>query len=91
MRTVAVIAGGRAPEAPEGASTRDYVRLGPLLGEALVPRGPRLLLVDELDKSDFDLPNDLLEISEDGRRGRRAAGERPSAPPNTTRSRPPAP
>jgi MoxR-like ATPase len=44
-----------------------YVTLGPL-GTALVPRRrPRVLLVDELDKSDIDLPNDLLNVVEEGR------------------------
>ena len=43
-----------------------YVRLGPL-GTALLPqRRPRVLLIDEIDKSDIDLPNDLLNIFEEG-------------------------
>jgi MoxR-like ATPase len=43
-----------------------YITLGPL-GTALVPRlRPRPLLIDEIDKSDIDLPNDLLNILEDG-------------------------
>jgi MoxR-like ATPase len=43
-----------------------YLRLGPL-GTALLPRTrPRVLLIDEIDKSDIDLPNDLLTIFEDG-------------------------
>lgn len=43
-----------------------YIRLGPL-GTALLPyRRPRVLLIDELDKSDIDLPNDLLTIFEEG-------------------------
>jgi MoxR-like ATPase len=43
----------------------DFVRLGPL-GTAFLPsRTPRVLLIDELDKSDADLPNDLLSIFED--------------------------
>ncbi|UYQ65270.1 AAA family ATPase [Streptomyces peucetius] len=43
-----------------------YVRLGPL-GTALVPSAtPRVLLVDELDKGDVDLPNDLLNVFEEG-------------------------
>ncbi len=43
-----------------------FVRLGPL-GTALVPRPrPRVLLVDELDKGDVDLPNDLLTVFEEG-------------------------
>jgi MoxR-like ATPase len=43
-----------------------YLRLGPL-GTALLPyERPRVLLVDELDKSDIDLPNDLLNALEEG-------------------------
>ncbi|MFE6779920.1 AAA family ATPase [Streptomyces sp. NPDC057702] len=43
-----------------------YLRLGPL-GTALVPsESPRVLLVDELDKGDVDLPNDLLNVFEEG-------------------------
>ncbi|MCX4671834.1 MoxR family ATPase [Streptomyces sp. NBC_01381] len=43
-----------------------FIRLGPL-GTALVPRDrPRVLLVDELDKGDVDLPNDLLTVFEEG-------------------------
>lgn len=43
-----------------------FIRLGPL-GTALLPtRCPRVLLIDELDKSDIDLPNDLLNIFEEG-------------------------
>jgi MoxR-like ATPase len=43
-----------------------YLRLGPL-GTALLPTAvPRVLLIDELDKSDIDLPNDLLNVLEEG-------------------------
>ncbi|GAA2151011.1 MoxR family ATPase [Kitasatospora kazusensis] len=43
-----------------------FLRLGPV-GTALVPGSrPRALLVDELDKGDVDLPNDLLTVFEDG-------------------------
>jgi len=43
-----------------------FVRLGPL-GTALVPTTvPRCLLVDEMDKGDVDLPNDLLTVFEEG-------------------------
>ena len=43
-----------------------YFRLGPL-GTALLPRKrPRVLLIDEIDKSDLDLPDDLLNILEEG-------------------------
>ncbi|GAA2721682.1 MULTISPECIES: MoxR family ATPase [Streptomyces] len=57
-------AGGRqdVPRRPIGS----YVRLGPL-GTALLPGDrPRVLLVDELDKGDLDLPNDLLNVLEEG-------------------------
>jgi len=43
-----------------------YLRLGPL-GTALLPsKRPRVLLIDEIDKSDIDLPNDLLNVFEEG-------------------------
>src|SRR5437868_7809037 len=43
-----------------------YVRLGPL-GTALLPwHRPRVPLVAEMDKSDIDLPNDLLHAFEAG-------------------------
>ncbi|CCK25114.1 ATPase central domain-containing protein [Streptomyces davaonensis JCM 4913] len=43
-----------------------YITLGPL-GTALLPRErPRVLLIDEIDKSDIDLPNDLLNVFEEG-------------------------
>ncbi|HKN51391.1 MAG TPA: AAA family ATPase [Amycolatopsis sp.] len=44
----------------------EFVRLGEL-GTAFLPRRlPRVLLIDELDKSDSDLPHDLLNLFEDG-------------------------
>ncbi|NEB81584.1 MoxR family ATPase [Streptomyces sp. SID14478] len=47
-------------------SVADHLRLGPL-GTALLPYArPRALLVDEIDKSDLDLPNDLLNVLEEG-------------------------
>ncbi len=53
---------GSGPEPDIG----DFIRLGPL-GTALVPRDlPRVLLIDELDKGDIDLPNDLLTVFERG-------------------------
>lgn len=43
-----------------------HLRLGPL-GTALLPYArPRVLLIDEIDKSDIDLPNDLLNVFEEG-------------------------
>ncbi|WP_019629532.1 AAA family ATPase [Actinomadura atramentaria] len=50
----------------DGEDIGRYFRLGPL-GTALLPYPvPRVLLVDEIDKSDIDLPNDLLTIFEKG-------------------------
>lgn len=44
----------------------EYIHLGPL-GAALLPSAkPRVLLIDEIDKGDIDLPNDLLHIFEEG-------------------------
>ena len=44
-----------------------YIRLGSL-GTALLPtRRPQVLLIDEIDKSSIDLPNDLLNIFETGK------------------------
>ena len=46
-----------------------YITLGPL-GTAFLPskdKKPRILLIDEIDKSDIDLPNDLLSLFEEGR------------------------
>ncbi|MGC7098413.1 AAA family ATPase [Amycolatopsis lurida] len=54
--------GEEAEEPPIG----DFVRLGPLGTAFLSARLPRVLLIDELDKSEADLPNDLLSIFEDG-------------------------
>jgi MoxR-like ATPase len=56
----------QAAATEEGADIGAFVRLGPL-GTALLPYDrPRVLLIDELDKSDIDLPNDLLAVFEDG-------------------------
>ncbi|WP_320778887.1 MoxR family ATPase [Streptomyces sp. CRN 30] len=63
---------GRLQDAqlPGEQSARDigrYIKLGPL-GTALIAADrPRVLLIDELDKSDIDLPNDLLNVLEEGR------------------------
>jgi MoxR-like ATPase len=47
-------------------TVEDFIKLGPL-GTAFVPSDrPRVLLIDEIDKSDIDLPNNLLNIFEEG-------------------------
>jgi MoxR-like ATPase len=62
----------------------DYIQLGPV-GTAFLPSlRPRLLLIDEIDKSDLNLPNELLNLFEEGefpirelvRRKRRQAGSK---------------
>jgi MoxR-like ATPase len=62
-------AASRQDERPPHVEDDDigrYIRLGPL-GTALLPyERPRVLLIDEIDKSDIDLPNDLLTIFEKG-------------------------
>ncbi|MET9961327.1 MoxR family ATPase [Streptomyces sp. NPDC006326] len=64
LQDVQIAAGGGAPGGAPGIGK--YIRLGPL-GTALLPtERPRVLLVDELDKSDIDLPNDLLNVLEEG-------------------------
>lgn len=60
----AMTAAGEVPTSPPDVGR--YLRLGPL-GTALLPWDrPRVLLIDELDKSDIDLPNDLLNVFEEG-------------------------
>lgn len=65
----------RAEETAESAEARHdpsigrYIRLGPLGTALLAMKRPRVLLIDELDKSDIDLPNDLLNIVEEGEFG----------------------
>lgn len=57
---------GRAQAGAGDEKLGDYLELGPL-GTAFLPsERPRVLLVDEIDKSDIDLPNDLLHIFEEG-------------------------
>jgi MoxR-like ATPase len=45
----------------------DYITLGPLGTALLECDRPRIIIIDEIDKSDIDLPNDLLTIFEEGR------------------------
>jgi MoxR-like ATPase len=68
--------------AGEEGNLGDYISLG-AVGTAFLPSLlPRVLLIDEVDKSDLNLPNDLLNLFEEGefeipelvRRRRRRAG-----------------
>ncbi|MGB3208558.1 MAG: MoxR family ATPase [Crinalium sp.] len=54
------------PVKKEEGSLGDYIQLGPV-GTAFLPSlRPRVLLIDEIDKSDLTLPNDLLNLFEEG-------------------------
>ncbi len=62
---------GRLQDAETGSKdnreqTGDYITLGPLGTAFLESDRPRVLLIDEVDKGDIDLPNDLLNLFEDG-------------------------
>jgi len=57
---------------PAAPAIERYLKLGPLgtafagFQDELRRPYPRVLLIDEIDKSDIDLPNDLLHIFEEG-------------------------
>lgn len=56
----------RTGEPGDDSDIGGFIELGPL-GTALLPTDwPQALLIDEIDKSDLDLPNDLLNIFEEG-------------------------
>jgi len=80
----------RNPDSPSGPGS--YITLR-ALGTALLPATrPRVLLIDEIDKADPDLPNDLLNLFEEGsfdipelvREGARVANVRPMLPAQIT-------
>jgi MoxR-like ATPase len=69
LREVQILEGLRENATSGGQGIGKFFTLGPL-GTALYPTDwPRALLIDEIDKADLDLPNDLLNIFEDGRFG----------------------
>ena len=58
----------RLRESKQGSTAvaADFITLGPL-GTAFLPFDrPRVLLIDEIDKSDLQLPNELLHLFEEG-------------------------
>ena len=58
--------GTALPPAADQRPTSDYLKLGPV-GTAFLPFSrPRVLLIDELDKGDLQLPNELLNLFEEG-------------------------
>jgi len=50
----------------ESPEINRYLRLGPLGTAFTSTKRPRVVLIDEIDKSDIDLPNDLLHVFEEG-------------------------
>jgi len=67
LNAVNIRRGGLEADAePDPEDIGQFIRLGPL-GTALLPnKQPRVLLIDEIDKGDVDLPNDLLHVFEEG-------------------------
>ncbi|NDZ83478.1 AAA family ATPase [Streptomyces sp. SID10853] len=63
---LARLEGGAAGGPHSAGDIGRYLRLGPLGTALLAADRPRVLLIDELDKSDIDLPNDLLNVLEEG-------------------------
>ena len=56
----------KQPTSSEEGDLGDYIQLGPV-GTAFLPSLlPRVLLIDEIDKSDLNLPNELLHLFEEG-------------------------
>jgi MoxR-like ATPase len=59
---------GTTGEQPALENIGQYITLGAIGTAFVAPKGkPRVVLVDEIDKSDVDLPNDLLHVFENGR------------------------
>jgi MoxR-like ATPase len=54
-----------SPGSPE-PPIEDYLTIGPLGTAMLGTSWPRALLIDEIDKGDIDLANDLLNVIEEG-------------------------
>ncbi|SEC48133.1 AAA domain (dynein-related subfamily) [Amycolatopsis tolypomycina] len=66
VQAASALAAVRDGNPASAADVGDFVRLGPLGTALLAYEKPRVLLIDELDKSDIDLPNDLLAVLEEG-------------------------
>ncbi|MFN9643867.1 MAG: AAA family ATPase [Cyanobacteriota bacterium] len=68
LSTYDAVARLQAVQAEDGqrVGVAPFVRLGPL-GTAFLPwERPRVVLIDEIDKCDMSLPNELLELFEEG-------------------------
>jgi MoxR-like ATPase len=59
---------GPAPSDSKVEDIGRYITLGAVGTAFVAPKNaPRVVLIDEIDKSDVDLPNDLLHVFENGR------------------------
>lgn len=56
---------GRLQAGREEPPVESYLKLGPLGTALLATQWPRALLIDEIDKSDLDFANDLLNVIEE--------------------------
>lgn len=83
QRLSASRSGDPEPDADDARELGIFLTLGPL-GAALAAGTTRVLLVDEIDKSDADLPNDLLNVLDTGHFGipelQRVADRHPCVP-----------
>lgn len=59
-------AGGDDDAPDEADDLGAFITLGALGSALAAPDAPRALLIDEIDKSDVDLPNDLLSVLDTG-------------------------
>jgi MoxR-like ATPase len=57
---------GRLQAGRNEPPVEEYLKLGPLGTALLATSWPRALLIDEIDKSDLDFANDLLNVIEEG-------------------------
>ncbi|MBW5485466.1 AAA family ATPase [Streptomyces bambusae] len=64
--TAGLVPGPRPVGGEQAPYLGDFITLGPVGTALLAYERPRVLLIDELDKSDIDLPNDLLHVLENG-------------------------
>lgn len=56
---------GRLQSGRDNPPVQDYLKLGPLGTALTAQHWPRALLIDEIDKSDLDFANDLLNVIEE--------------------------
>jgi MoxR-like ATPase len=57
---------GRLQSGQDNPPVQQYLKLGPLGTALMSQHWPRALLIDEIDKSDLDFANDLLNVIEEG-------------------------